>query len=255
MNIKSSLCVALLSAGFLSATPATAQDTPDQAKPNKTPEQLKERLKLQRTAAMSSSIQFKLMPTLSKLQSNTIPLAHQQILYTILANTNESASHQMRGQTENRVYTNDDGREAVYDKDGDLVKDGFNDGTYNYAHGKEEPLLHFSLDTSPWLLWGMGEEDPTTIEERTYAYMGDLEGGIRRANAMLPLEILPEDHKWPEISQMQALAIFVKAIELGEAEELYTLFEAGHKITDKEIVRVLTKLNAGFDLLYNIPDP
>ncbi len=255
MNIKSSLCVALLSAGFISATPATAQDTPDQDKPNKTPEQLKERLKLQRTSAMSSSIQFKLMPTLSKLQSKAIPLTHQQIIYTILANTNESASHQMRGQSENQLYTHDDGREAVYDKDGELVKNGYNDGSYNYAHPKDEPLLHFSLDTSPWLLWGMGEDDPTTIEERTYAYMGDLEGGIRRANAMLPLDTLPEDHKWPEISQMQTLAIFAKAIELGDAEEIYTLFENDHELTDKEIIRVLTKLNAGFDIVYNIPDP
>ena len=116
---------------------------------------------------MSSSVQFKLFPDLAKLQSNTIPLTHQQILYTILKNTNEVAIHQMRGESENRVYQNNDGREAVYDKDGELVKNGYNDGTYNYAIGKDDPLLHFLLDRSPWLLWGMGPEDPTSIEERT----------------------------------------------------------------------------------------
>ncbi len=225
-----------------------------QTKPAKTPEQLKERKELQKTFAISSTIQFKIFPQLTKIQSNKVPLEHQLILYTILKNTNEVASHQMRGESENRVFQNSDGREAVYDKDGDLVKNGYNDGTYNYAIGKDDPLLHFLLDRSPWLLWGLGPKDPTSIKERTYAYMGDLEGGIRRANAALPFEPLPEDHTWTEVGQLQTLALFVKAIELGQAEEIYDLFKEGHTITDEEIVRVLTKLNAGFDLLYAIPD-
>lgn len=232
-----------------------AENSQPEPPPSKTPEQLEERLEFQRMAAMGTSVQLKLMPQLARLDSHEIPLAHQQILFTILANTNEAAIHQMRGESENRVYINDDGREAVYDKDGELVQNGYNDGSYNYAHAKDEPLLHYILDTSPWLLWGMSEVDPTSIKERVYAYMGDLEGGIRRANALLPFEPLPDDHQWPEIGQMQSLAIFAKAIELGEAEELYTLFEPGHKITDEEIIRVLTKLNAGFDEVYSIPDP
>ena len=266
--ILAGLCIALVSCNQSDGqkpAEASTQSSPNQDKqtedpptvspPRKSPEQLKERLELQRINAMSSSIQYKLMPQLAKLQSNTIPRTHQQILYTILANTNEVAIHQMRGESENRVYLNSDGREAVYDKNGDLVENGYNDGSYNYALGKDEPLLHFILDISPWILWGMSETDPTSIDERIYAYMADLEGGINRANAMLPLEPLPQDHTWPEISQIQALAIFVKAIELGEAEELFTLFEVGHEITDEEIVRVLTKLNTGFDQVYSIPDP
>ena len=85
--------------------------------------------------------------------------------------------------------------------------------------------------------------------------MGDLENGIRRANAALPYKPLPEDHTWTEVGQLQALALLVKAIELGKAEEIYDLFKEGHTVTDKEIIRVLTKLNTGFDLLYNIPAP
>lgn len=229
------------------------EETEQEFAPDKTPEQIQERLDFQRNMALGTPMSFKIFPQLTKLDSNTIPLAHQQILYAILQNTNEVAIHQMRGESENTVYVNDNGQEAVYDKDGNLIQNGYNDGTYNYAHHEHEPLLHFLLDISPWILWGLNESDPTTMQERIYAYMGDLEGGIRRANASLPMDPLPEDHKWTELGQLQALALFVKAIELGEAEEIYELFEEGYTVTDEELIRVLTKLNVGFDKLYKIP--
>jgi hypothetical protein len=54
------------------------------------------------------------------------------ILY-ILKNTNENNIHKMRGETENKVYTNTDGREAVFDKNGNLVTNSYNRESFNYG--------------------------------------------------------------------------------------------------------------------------
>ena len=204
------------------------------------------------TAAMED---FELLPIIRRIYENQIPLAHQQIIYTILANTNEVAIHQMRGEIENRVLINPDGREAVYDINGDLLSNGYNDGTFNYANAKSEPLLHYTMDTSPWIQLGISTDDPTSVMERIYAYMGDLEGGIVRAHRSRPLGTLDEDHRWSDTGEIQAMALFMKVIEAGEAQELFGLFKQSTQPTAEELISVLSKLNRGFDQVYIHSEP
>ncbi len=196
-----------------------------------------------------------LLPMIRKLHDQEIPLIHQQIIYTILAHTNESAIHQMRGETDNKVYIHEDGREGVYDKAGNLVTNGYNDGTFNYANPKTEPLLHYTMDISPWIQLGISETDPTSTIERIYAYMGDLEAGIVRAHQSLPIEPLDENHRWSGTGQLQALAIFLKAIEAGHADELFELFDSPTAPTDRQLISVLRKLNRGFNIVYGAAGP
>ena len=101
------------------------------------------------------------------------------IVRYVLKNTGENNIHKMRGEIENQVYVNPDGKEAVYDKDGNLVTNSYNQGSYNYYFYEEEPIKHFIGDTAPWLLWGNAEDDPTTYEERLYYYTLDLDYGIQ----------------------------------------------------------------------------
>ena len=59
-----------------------------------------------------------------------------------------------------------------------MVRDGINDGSYNYAHPENDPINHFTRDILPWIFWGYSREDPTTIEERLVAYSESLGGGL-----------------------------------------------------------------------------
>jgi hypothetical protein len=101
------------------------------------------------------------------------------IINYILKNTYENNIHRMRGETENRVYTNEDGREAVFDKNGNLVTNSYNRGSYNYA-SYNRPIDKFILDIAPWLEWGNTRDDPTSFEERLYYYTLDLNYGIQK---------------------------------------------------------------------------
>ncbi len=99
-----------------------------------------------------------------------------------LGHTFEVHAHRMRGANANEVYLAPDGHsEAVYDAAGDLVRDPINQGSYNYAHPVEQPLAHFVADILPWLRWGNASNDPTSVKERTDAYLLDLQDGLHRA--------------------------------------------------------------------------
>jgi hypothetical protein len=100
------------------------------------------------------------------------------IVNYILQNTFENNIHRMRGERENRVYTNKDGREVVYDKNGNLVTNSYNQGSYNYG-SYEKPVKKFLLDIAPWLIWGNTPDDPTSFNERLYYYTLDLDYGIQ----------------------------------------------------------------------------
>lgn len=118
---------------------------------------------------------------LKKLSINLneeVPEKNLGIINFILKNTYEINIHKMRGEEENQVYTKQTGEEAVFDKDGNLVTNAWNQGSYNY--GKYEmPIQKFELDIWPWLVWGNTREDPTTFEERFYYYIMDLDRGIQ----------------------------------------------------------------------------
>lgn len=96
----------------------------------------------------------------------------------ILKHTYENNIHKMRGEEDNVVYTNTDGRETVYDKNGNLVTNAYNKGSFNYAP-YDKPMDKFLLDIFPWLIWGNAKDDPTTFEERLYYYCMDLDAGIQ----------------------------------------------------------------------------
>lgn len=194
--------------------------------------------------------ELRLGESINRINDRDVPLEHQQIIYEILAKTSEVAIHQMRGEVENKVYLNKSGEEYVFDKDGNRVENGYNDGSFNYAYYEDEPLLHYIMDISPWIMLGNSEQDPTDTKERIYAFMGDLEGGIFRAHEAAPFEPLPASHQWKKMGQIQALAVFAKAIDEGDAGELFELFDQKEAIRDEQIIRVLTKLNLGFDRVY-----
>jgi hypothetical protein len=100
------------------------------------------------------------------------------IIRYILKNTYENNIHKMRGETENRVFVADDGREAVYDKNGSLVTN-YNRGSFNYYSNEKEPIKKFIFDIAPWLKLGNSQDDPTTFNERLYYYTLDLDHGIQ----------------------------------------------------------------------------
>jgi hypothetical protein len=101
------------------------------------------------------------------------------IIRYVLKNTYENNIHKMRGETENEVYVREDGREAVFDKDGNLVTN-YNSGSFNYYSNETEPVKKFIFDIAPWILWGNTKEDPTTFDERLYYYTFDLDYGIQK---------------------------------------------------------------------------
>ena len=74
----------------------------------------------------------KLEPKIAELRAGQIESGQLAALYLVLRNTHEVSVHQMRGATNNKVYVNADGREAVIDEHGEHVT-GFNKGTFNYA--------------------------------------------------------------------------------------------------------------------------
>jgi len=96
----------------------------------------------------------------------------------ILKHTYENNIHKMRGEEDNKVYTKETGEEAVFDKEGNLVTNDWNKGSFNYGSYRE-PINKFAVDIWPWLVWGNTREDPTTFDERFYYYIMDLDNGIQ----------------------------------------------------------------------------
>ena len=108
-----------------------------------------------------------------------IPKENISIINYILKFVYENNIHKMRNEDDNVVYTKKTGEEAVFNKNGDLVNNDWNKGSFNY--GKyEQPINKFLLDIWPWLVWGNTKNDPTTFDERFYYYCMDLNLGIQK---------------------------------------------------------------------------
>lgn len=128
-----------------------------------------------------TNIEDCLKNNLEKLNVNLnskIPSDKLSAINFILKNTYEINIHRMRGEEENQVYTKDTGEEAVFDKDGNLVTNDWNRGSYNFG-SYDMPIQKFELDIWPWLVWGSTRTDPTTFDERFYYYLLDLDYGIQ----------------------------------------------------------------------------
>ncbi|MCD4813027.1 hypothetical protein K8S19_04985 [bacterium] len=66
----------------------------------------------------------------------------------------------------NLKYSSLDGEmEGVY-KDGKLVADSLNMGTYNFGSPKDNWFGHLVLDLVPYYLWGNSPDDPSTMKDR-----------------------------------------------------------------------------------------
>ncbi|MDE5797944.1 MAG: hypothetical protein K2H73_02825 [Treponemataceae bacterium] len=120
----------------------------------------------------------KAFPKFGIQTATPVPADRLAVIDYILKHTYENSIHNMRTETKNTVYVTKDGKEAVYDADGNLVTD-YNRGTYNYAP-YEKPVDKFLLDFLPWLLLGVSRDDPTSFNERLYYYCLDLNWGIQR---------------------------------------------------------------------------
>lgn len=138
-----------------------------------------------------------------------------------LANTSEDKIHQLRGKTGNKYYLHKDGhREAVYDSDGNLVKDGINDGSYNYAHPTKESLKHFNEDILPWIVLGNSRTDPTSVEERLNAYSIALGVGLSKARGAKKLEVQTVDE-----AELGAVRFFLEVLKAGRVEEILKVLD------------------------------
>ena len=108
-----------------------------------------------------------------------IPKENISIINYILKFVYENNIHKMRNENDNVVYIKETGEEAVFNKNGNLVTNDWNQGSFNY--GKyEQPINKFLLDIWPWLVWGNTKNDPTTFDERFYYYCMDLNPGIQK---------------------------------------------------------------------------
>lgn len=196
--------------------------------------------------------------TMDAIERGEIETSKLDVIYKILSKTTEVYIHRMRGADDNQVYLHKDGHsEAVFDVNEELVKDGLNDGSYNYFHPSDQPLRHFFFDIHPWITWGMSDHDPTDEKERIRAYLADLEGGIRRALAdeiiVQKNEADAEAVKWDRQGQVQALALFLDVIERGGAEELYGVFASGEtNLDDSKILELLGEIEQGFSKIYRL---
>lgn len=195
---------------------------------------------------------FKLEKIIKRIKNGEIDSRKLQIVYLILQNTSEYYIHNLAGVSGNKVYIHKDGhKEAVFDKKGNLVQDGINDGSYNYFNAKIAPLKHFCFDMHPWIMWGSSKRDTTSKKERIFGYISDLEGGIRKSlKATDSLKKIQKDN-WDRNGQLQALAIFMLVQEKIKSDSLFDLFEKDpSSITDKEILKTLKDLEVGFNEIY-----
>jgi RHS repeat-associated protein len=84
-------------------------------------------------------------------------------------NGNVPADYHRQGQgaAGNVKYVSPDGHyEAVYNKNGNLVTDPVNRGTYNFNDPVTDPSGHFKNDVWPYWKWGNGPDDPTSLWNR-----------------------------------------------------------------------------------------
>lgn len=106
-------------------------------------------------------------------------LSNKQIIYLVLQNTQEYAIHNMMGHEGNQVFIHPTkGYEVVKDKNGKILENHFNAGSYNYALPTKEPLKHYAMDITPWIRFGNYPKDPTTKQYRYNTYAFDLMDGI-----------------------------------------------------------------------------
>jgi hypothetical protein len=180
------------------------------------------------------------------VRSGRVEPAKTRAIQTILGNTYDLNIHQMRGATKNQVFISPDGhQEAVFDAGHQPVHDEINDARYNLFHPQRESLRHFSLDTTPWLIWGHSRKDPTSSAERVSAYSADLFNGVIRTLKIPQDAGQFDDPDLKKPGSADAVAIFLLAVERGQADELLRIVIAHERKSDQEIERMVWKFEGG----------
>lgn len=190
--------------------------------------------------------------TCEKIKSGDIDPKRLAIIHAVLSATQEVFIHQQRGASKNKIYVSPDGhKEAVFGPDGKLVADGMNDGTYNYFHPQSDAMRHFLYDIHPWIIWGVARKDPTSLNERIFSYVSDLERGITAASKLSAIRSI--DPTLLRVGELEAYAIFMCVIRKGEVEELFSLIESDRLPDSAGLVPILRKLESGFRNVYAQP--
>lgn len=68
-------------------------------------------------------------------------------------------------------------REAVYNKNGTLLKTALDMGSYNYCPSEKSYIGHFKYDILPWIRYGNAPDDPSTVGQRINAILGKYRKG------------------------------------------------------------------------------
>jgi RHS repeat-associated protein len=93
-----------------------------------------------------------------------VPKTYNEAMSTPGAdNTISAACHQFTAEdSANKKVCWPDGKEGIYDSNGNLVTDPRDVGTYNYSvpNGGWSSAKHFVLDIAPWAIFGNSDDDP-----------------------------------------------------------------------------------------------
>lgn len=174
------------------------------------------------------------------------------IIRAVLHLTVEKHIHQQRGATENQVWLHENGHnELVVRPNGDKfshVRDGINDGSYNYFHPTEDAIRHYFYDINPWILLGYDRNDPTTQKERLAAYVLDLEEGLILASKSGTF--LPVDVGSLRVGEAEAFGIFLTVFDKAGVNDVYVLIENKTILDPSTRTKILSAIEAGFGGLY-----
>lgn len=199
---------------------------------------------------------LKLEETANRIKKGDVSPRKITIVWSILQQTGETSSHQLGGATDNTYFLHEDGhKEIVYDANKQVVKDGINDGSYNYFPAACSPLRHFTYDTMPWIELGHSKKDRHSRNERIDAFCADLFVGVIRAlEKGLPDKMIRFDDL-TEPGQAVSLAAMLDAIKLGGGEDLFDYFDDGNDFSERESQREIVftikqKVAPGFKRLY-----
>ena len=193
---------------------------------------------------MASSASRGLELTKVDQQSLTDPdfIKAAEFIYGVLYNTSEINTHRMNGETENIVIVHESGGEIVFDKNKQRVTSCANKGSYNYAHYKQTPLEHFSVDILPWLRWGNCREAETTLTQRIDAYALDFEASYRFAVAKPGRYFLPEGIDLTAREKETALRFFITAFELANFDLIKFIDQPQHSEAEHQTFIAALKL-------------
>ncbi len=164
------------------------------------------------------------------------------LTYNLLLNTAELHIHQPGGAIGNTADLHQDGhKKAVFDSEGNIVNDGTNDDSYNFALPTQEPIMHFVLDILPWLIYGNSGGDPTTPAERLEAYVNDLESGLMKMRGSKMRNLNMESL---ERTELEGIGVFLSAIGSAGFKKIGDFLKENQP-TSKDLDAITTELFQG----------